>query len=102
MERLVQFTFLGQKYKVYTGTSEEDMEKILALIHQVEDETLSECGEMLPASKVAVMVSLNIASQYLRLQKEFDQFRTEMETRIGSLNEQIDTDLFQENSRHTR
>ena len=80
MERLVQFTFLGQNYKVYTGTSEEDMEKILALIHQVEDETISEGSEMLPVSKAVVMVSLNIAALYIRLQKEYDQFLNSLNT----------------------
>ena len=93
MERLVQFTFLGQNYKVYTGTSEEEMEKLLAFIHQIEVETISEAGKTLPITKASVMVNLNIGSKYIRLQQEFDQFRIEMERRISSLNDQIDSIL---------
>lgn len=102
MERLVQFTFLGQEYNVYTGTSEEDMEKILDCLHRAEGETRSEGGGKLTAGKAAVMVSLNISSKYIDLQKEFDLYKAEMEKRIVSLNNQIDTGLFQENSRQVR
>jgi len=93
LERLVQFTFLGQNYKVYTGTSEEEMEKLLAFIHQVEVETISEAGRKLSVAKASVMVNLNIGSKYIRLQQEFDQFRIEMERRISFLNDQIDAGL---------
>jgi len=99
MERLVQFTFMGKKYKVYTGTSDEDMEKILALMHHAEGEIVGDGGRVLSAGKTAVMVSLSISSKYLRLQQEYEQYRAEVEKRIGCLNDQIDTDLLQENSR---
>ena len=102
MERLVQFSLLGQNYRVYTGTSKEEMEQILDLIYRAVDETTTEGGGTLPASKAAVMVSLNIASKYVRLKEEFDQYRIDMEKRIGFLNEQIDTNLFPESSRRKR
>ncbi len=99
MERLVQFTFLGQNYKVYTGTSEEKMKQILSLIHEIEGEVMSEGGATLPVGKTAVMVSLNVASKYIQLQNEFKKYRAETEKRLGSLNDRIDTSVFQENSR---
>lgn len=98
MERLVQFTFLGQNYKVFTGNSEEEIEEILAFIHRIMDETTSEGRERLPVGKAAVMVSLNVASKYIQLKQEFDQYRIEMEERIGSLNDQIDTSLVENRS----
>ena len=95
MERLVQFAFLGQNYNVYTGTSEEEMEEILAFIQRVTDETISEGRGSLPVGKASVMVSLNVASKYIQLKREFDQYRIEMEERIRSLNDQIDTSLLE-------
>lgn len=98
MERLVQFSLFGQSYKVYTSTSEKDMRKILALIQGASDEIGVDGAGTLASSKAAVMVSLNVASRYIQLQEEFDRYRVDMEERISSLNDQIDTSLFSENS----
>lgn len=98
MERLVQFTFLGSKYKVYTGISDKEMGDILAFLQHVEEDLMQSGGNKLPAGKATVMACLDIASQYVRLQKEYDRYRLEMKKRISSLNSRIDTDLFQEDS----
>ncbi len=102
MERLVQFTFLGQKYKIYTGIGEEEMEDILHFLKQTEAELLPAGRGSLPAGKAGVMACLNIASQYVRLQREHDQYRTEMKQRINLLNRRISSDLFEENNRQDR
>lgn len=98
MERLVQFTFLGSKYKVYTGISDEEMGDILAFLQQVEEDLLQGDENRLPAGKAAVVACLDIASKYVRLQKEYDRYRFEMDKRINRLNSRIDTDLLQEDS----
>ncbi len=98
MERLIQFTFLGSKYKVYTRISDDEMGDILAFLQHVEEDLLQGGENRLPVGKAAVMACLDIASQYVRLQKEYDRYRLETEKRISSLNSRIDKDLFQEDS----
>lgn len=98
MERLVQFRILGQNFKVFTSTGEEDMEAILSLLREAEKKTVTDGGRMLPTAKSAVMVSLDIASKYIQLQREMEQLQTEMDTRLITMNDLIETDLMQENA----
>lgn len=93
-ERLVRFELLGQEYKFYTAASEAEMEDILSLVReQVEGNAGSRRGT-LPASKVAVMACLNIASKYVQLRQEFDSYKSDNETRFYRLSEEIRNSLF--------
>lgn len=92
-ERLVEFELLGQEYKFYTGASERELEEILSLVReQVEGGTGTPRGT-LPASKVAVMACLNIASKYVKLRQEFEDYRSDTETRYVRLNQDISSSL---------
>ncbi len=96
MERLVRFTLLGQEYKFYTGSPEEEMEEILGLVKElIEDNSNGDYGT-LPVSKIAVMACLNMASKYIKLERDFEVFRTESEDRLNSLNKKIDACLLAE------
>lgn len=93
-ERLVRFELLGQEYQFYTAASEAEMDKILSLVReQVEGSAGSRRGT-LPASKVAVMACLNMASKYVQLKQEFDNYRSDNETRVAQLSEEIRVNLF--------
>ncbi len=92
-ERLVRFELLGQQYQFYTAASEAEMESILSLVReQVEGAELRR--GTLPASKVAMMACLNIASRYVQLKQEFDNYRSESEGRAAQLSEEIRNRLF--------
>lgn len=93
-ERLVRFELLGQEYQFYTAASEVEMESILSLVReQVEGHAGSRKGT-LPASKVAVMACLNMASKYVQLKQEFEKYKSENETRAALLSEEIRNSLF--------
>jgi len=93
-ERLVKFELLGQQYQFYTAASEGEMESILSLIReQVEGHAELRRGT-LPASKVAVMACLNLASKYVQLKQEFDSYRSENEARAAQLSEEIRNRLY--------
>lgn len=92
-ERLVRFELLGQEYQFYTAASEEEMERILALVReQVEGHVDSRRGT-LAASKVAVMACLNMAMKYVQLQHEFDRYKADSENRAAQLSEEIRSNL---------
>lgn len=96
-ERLVSFTLLGQEFSFYTGASEEEMEQILNLVRKlVEDSIGSTQSGTIPVGKTAIMACLNIASRYLQLERDFDQYKKNHEMKAGSLVNKIDACLLSE------
>lgn len=91
-ERLVKFTLLGQNFAFYTGASEEEMEKILALVRE-QIESISggdKPGGTIPVSKIAVMACLNIASSFIKLKQEHSRYKQETASRLEELTTRID------------
>ena len=97
-ERLVEFSLLGQNFAFYTGASEEEMESILSLV-QEQVESIgggAKPGGTIPVSKIAVMACLNLASSYLKLQQEHNQYRQRFESKLEDLNQRLDFVLAEE------
>ncbi len=93
VERLVRFTLLGQEYKYYTGTSEEEMDEILRLVKELVEINSHGDHRTLPVSKIAIMACLNMASKYVKLKQEYSDYKTNSEERLNTLNEKIDACL---------
>ncbi len=93
MERLVRFQLLGQEYSFFTGAPESEVTAILDLVKELVEENMSGPTGTIPVGKVAVLVSLNIASRYIELQSMFDRYKADTEQRIASLTRQIDSGL---------
>lgn len=93
MERLVRFQLLGQEYSFYTGAPESEVTAILDLVKELVEENMSGPTGTIPVGKVAVLVSLNIASRYIELKSTFDRYKADTEQRIASLTRQIDSGL---------
>jgi cell division protein ZapA (FtsZ GTPase activity inhibitor) len=88
-ERLVKFELLGQEYKFYTAASEEELKSILLLVRQLVENGSAQVTGTLPVGRVAIMACLNIASQYVKLKQEFDDYRWDSEQRMVRLSEEI-------------
>jgi cell division protein ZapA len=96
-ERLVGFTMLGQDYSFYTGASEEEMSRILAIVRKlIEENTAKAKSGTIPVSKTAIMACLNIASRYIRLQQDFEEYKKNTDARAANLIEKIDVTLLAE------
>jgi hypothetical protein len=96
LERLVRFKLFGQDYTFYTGASEEEMEEILDFIRKMIEESTSSMPGTLPASKVAVMACLNLASRFMKLDQDFENYKIETEGRIKSINKKLEDLLLRE------
>jgi len=93
VERLVKFEVLGQEYPLYTDAPEEDIEEILNLVKmQIESQSKSS-KSVLPANKVAVLTSLNMAGKYVCLKKDFERYKQEMTERVERLTSVIKNSL---------
>lgn len=96
MERLVRFTLLDQEYSFFTGAPESEVAEVLELVRTLVQDNLAGARGTIPLSKVAILVSLNIASRYCELKSEYERYKAETDTRIGSLSQQIDCGLSSE------
>ena len=93
MERLVNFEVLGQKYPLYTDAPEEDIAEILHLVKVQIEQNAKSSKSLLPANKVAVLTSLNMAGKYVRLKREFEQYKQQMNKLVDRLTEEIENSL---------
>lgn len=93
LERLVKFEVLGQEYPLYTDAPEEDVEEILHLVKtQIEDHSKT-MKNTLPANKIAVLTSLNMAGKYVRLKRDFEKYKNETDQTLSRLTEMIANSL---------
>ena len=93
MERLVKFEVLGQEYPLYTDVPEEDIEEILHLV-KMQIENLSKSSKsLLPANKVAVLTSLNMAGKYVSMKRDFEQYKQQMSELVERLTSVIENSL---------
>ena len=88
-ERLVRFELLGQEHAFYTAAPEEEVESILSLVGSLVESDVPGSSGTLPVSKVAILACLNIASRYVQLKQEFEEYKHNSGTRIVRLNEEI-------------
>ncbi len=83
MDRLVKFEVLGQEYPLYTDAPEEDVQEILGLVKshlEGVDQSTS-----LPVNKLAILASLNMAGKYVRLKRDFDNYKLEVEETVDRM-----------------
>lgn len=89
MERLVKFVVLGQEYPLYTDAPEEDVQEILQLVRsQIENHSQASKG-ILPANKIAVLTSLNMAGKYVKLKRDFEEYKNKSNRLADRLTQKI-------------
>lgn len=95
MERLVKFEVLGQEYPLYTDAPADEVEEILQLVReQIEDHTKLSAN-ILPANKIAVLASLNMAGKYVSLKREFEQYKESIGEYAERLMQKIEQNALQ-------
>lgn len=88
MERLVKFEVCGQEYPLYTDAPEEDVQEILDLVKsQIEKHSKS---TTLLSAKLAVLVSLNMAGKYVKLKRDFELHKQQVEKETETILNQIE------------
>lgn len=97
MERLVRFELIGHEFAFYTGAPEEEVDEIIKLVTGLVQENSSPgVTGSIPVGKVAVLASLNIASKYVELKRDFNEYKQETEGRLARLGRQIGEELAKE------
>ena len=94
MARLVKFEVFGQEFPLYTDAPEDEVQEILALVKsQFEEHAQSSSTGVLPANKVAVLSSLNMAGKYVKLRKDFEAYKKSLDELLDRVNSNIDSAL---------
>ena len=90
MERLVKFEVLGQEYPLFTDAPEEDLQEILQLVKSQLEDIEHSASHVLPPNKLAILTSLNMAGQYVKLKREFAEYRLKVEESLGLLSARME------------
>lgn len=93
VERLVKFEVLGQEYPLYTDAPEEDVDEILHLVKSQLEESELAAKHVLPANKLAILTSLNMAAKYVRLKRDFESYKVKVGECINRVTEKIENYL---------
>ena len=94
MERLVRFELLGHEFAFYTGAPEEEVDEIVKLVTDlVLENNPSPSSGSVAVGKIAVLASLNLASRYVELKRDFTLYKQETEERLASLGGHIEDTL---------
>ncbi|MDA3970053.1 MAG: cell division protein ZapA [Desulfobulbaceae bacterium] len=91
MERLVKFEVLGQEYPLYTDAREEDVQEILNLVRSFLEQTGH--SSSLPVNKLAILTSLNMAGKYVKLKRDFDEYKLQINNEVDLLHHKINQAL---------
>jgi cell division protein ZapA len=90
LERLVRFELIGHEFAFYTAAPEEEVDEIIQMVTDLVQENSGSGGSgSIPVGKVAVLASLNIASRYVELKREFVTYKQETDKRLLKLCGQI-------------
>ncbi|MBA3002892.1 MAG: cell division protein ZapA [Desulfurivibrio sp.] len=90
MERLVSFKVLGQEYPLYTDAPEKDVQEILSLVKTQLENVGQASQHVLPANKIGILTSLNIASKYVKMKREYEEYKQRVEEQISLLSDKIE------------
>ncbi len=88
-ERLVKFDLLGQEFSFYTAEPEGEMERILTLLREIVEQDSETVSGAVPRAKVAVLGCLTLASKYVKLENEYEQYKKDSTNRLTQLSEEI-------------
>ncbi len=93
MTRLVTFEVLGQKFPLYTEASDEDVQEILEMVRSQMEEQVGGSVNVLPSNKAAILTSLNVASEYVKLKKDFAKHREKLNESVTRITKKINGSL---------
>lgn len=93
MERRVNFEVFGREYYFLTNAAEEDVQEIMHMVKSQVEENFSTAKHIVPLNKPTVLLILNMAEQYVRLKREFKQYKQQVDSRVDRLVEKIEHSL---------
>ncbi|AEH45134.1 hypothetical protein Thein_1266 [Thermodesulfatator indicus DSM 15286] len=88
MERIVEIKLLDQVFAFKTDLPEEMVEEIREIISEKENE-IRKKYHLLPPLKVAVLLLLQISSEYVKIKKEHEELKEALLKKASELDEYL-------------
>lgn len=92
-ERLIRFHLFGQEYTFYSDAPEEEVESVIALLRQELEANEKVSRSSVPSSKMLILACLRMAAKYVKLNREYNEFRQSQERSIGHLIDKVSLGL---------
>ena len=89
MERIVEFRLLDQVFTFKTDLPEEMVREIQQLLADKERE-ITQKYKLLPPLKVAVLMLLQISSEYVKIKDEYQKFREALKEKASQIDDYLE------------
>ena len=89
MERIVEFELLDQVFSFKTDLPEEMVREIQQILKEKEREIVQKY-RFLPPLKVAVLMLLQISSEYVKIKKEQEDLRQALLEKVAKIDDYIE------------
>ncbi len=90
VERVVRLEVLGYEYPLRTDAPEEEVQEILQLVKaQVEAHAVG-AKRLQPIDKMAILASVNLAGEYIRLKKDFEKYKRTVDIWVENVTKKIE------------
>jgi cell division protein ZapA len=90
--RKVEFKILGDTYVIETELSDDEAGEVMELVRRRVEE-ISNPGTAFLSKDDAVLTTLNMATEYVRLKREFATYRRKMNAYLVGLSKRIEESL---------
>ncbi len=84
-ERLVRFSLFGQEFTFYSDAPESEVEEVVRILRNELEGSDGTYTSTVPSSKLLVLGCLRIADRYVRLKREFEEYRNRQGRSIDGL-----------------
>ncbi|HHL34111.1 MAG TPA: cell division protein ZapA [Desulfobulbaceae bacterium] len=84
-ERLVRFSLFGQEFTFYSDASESEVDKVVGILRNELEGSDGTYTSTVPSSKLLVLGCLRIAARYVKLSREFEEYRDRQDRSIDGL-----------------
>ena len=84
-ERLVRFSLFGQEFTFYSDAPESEVKEVVRILRNELEGSDGTYTSTVPSSKLLVLGCLRIADRYVRLKREFEEYRNRQGRSIDGL-----------------
>ncbi len=84
-ERLVRFSLFGQEFTFYSDAPESEVDEVVGILRNELEGADGNYTSTVPSSKLLVLGCLRIAGRYVKLSREFEEFRNRQGRSIDGL-----------------
>ncbi len=82
---MVRFSLFGQEFTFYSDASESEVDEVVGILRDELEGSDGSYASPVPSSKLLVLGCLRIAGRYVKLSREFEEFRNRQGRSIDGL-----------------